>query len=73
MINDSKSRPFPIIFPVIFATTVGGLLRRVSLWRIERGASIAQLEQLQGSVTLISALQSTWLLRSFGWLSLTLT
>jgi hypothetical protein len=44
----------------------------VSLWRLEKGISVGLLEQLQGSLTLVSALQLTWLLRNFRLVTLVL-
>ncbi len=46
----------PTIFPIAFAAVVGRSLQAIAAWKIERVASIATLEQLLGSRTVISAL-----------------
>ncbi|KAK5164788.1 uncharacterized protein LTR77_009452 [Saxophila tyrrhenica] len=45
----------PTLFPIAFAAIIGSFLNAVAAWRIERGASVATLEQLLGSKTVFSA------------------
>ena len=60
------------IFTIIFITIMSTLVKRYALWRAERGATLAELEHLQGSVSMVSTLKMTWLLRSFRVQSLSL-
>lgn len=61
------------LFTIVFATIVSIFVKRYALWKAQHGAYVADLEQLQGSVSLPSTLKLIWSLRSFGVKSLVLT
>ena len=48
------------LFTIVFATIIGTLVRRVALWRAQKGASVATLEQLHASTSLPKAISSIW-------------
>ena len=54
------------IFPILFAAIVGRFLKSYSMYRAERGASMAMLEQFYGSQNLLNAVQLTYALRGSG-------
>lgn len=56
------------LFTIIFATIIGTLVRRVALWRAQRGASVGTLEQLHASTSLPKAITSIWYVTSHHWL-----
>lgn len=53
------------LFTIVFVTIMSTFVKRYALWKAQQGASIAELEQLQGSVSLPSTLKLIWSLRSF--------
>lgn len=53
------------LFTVIFAAIVATLVRRYALYKAERGAYIAELEQLQGSISVTGTLKMVWSLRAW--------
>jgi hypothetical protein len=53
------------LFTVIFGTIVATLVRRYALWKAQKGASVAELEQLHSSISLPKALSLVWSLRSW--------
>lgn len=56
----------PTIFPIAFAAVVGRFLKSAAAWKVERsGATLATLEQLLGSKTVVSALWSPISIRLF--------
>lgn len=48
------------LFTIVFATIIATLVKRVALWRAQRGASVAALEQLHASTSLPKAISSIW-------------
>jgi hypothetical protein len=52
-------------FTIVFATIVATLVRRYALWKAQKGATIAQLEQLHSSISLPKTLSLVWSLRSW--------
>ncbi|EXJ86721.1 hypothetical protein A1O3_03674 [Capronia epimyces CBS 606.96] len=52
-------------FTIIFVTVMSTLVRRYALWKAQRGARVADLEQLQGSISLPSTIKLIWSLRAF--------
>lgn len=52
-------------FTIVFVTVISTLVRRYALWEAQSGASISELEQLQGSISLPSTLKLIWSLRAF--------
>jgi hypothetical protein len=60
------------IFTIVFIIIVSSALRRFTLWRAERGATIGQLEQLQSSMSMAGTLKAVWSLRAFTTTSLAL-
>ncbi|MCJ1302013.1 hypothetical protein MMC08_004814 [Hypocenomyce scalaris] len=59
----------PTLFPIIFASLVGRLMRSVSVWRAQNGGKLGFLEQLNGSQSLAGALERAWCLRRYGIIS----
>lgn len=53
------------LFTILFVSIISTLLRRYALWKAERGATVAELEQYQASVSLPSTLKAIWSLRAF--------
>lgn len=64
--NGQLTTIFTIIFILIVSTTV----RRIALWRAEKGATIGELEQLHASISLPATLKAIWSLRAFTFTSL---
>lgn len=63
----------PTIFPIAFAAVTGRCLKSVAAWRLERqGATVAALEQLLGSKTVLSAITLPFSLRIFNTLTVPL-
>ncbi|OAL23163.1 hypothetical protein AYO20_11031 [Fonsecaea nubica] len=52
-------------FTIVFVTIISTLVRRYALWKAQTGARIADLEQLQGSISLPSTIKLIWSLRAF--------
>jgi hypothetical protein len=48
------------LFTIIFATIIATLVRRYALWKAQKGASVAQLEQLHSSISLPKTLSLIW-------------
>ncbi|OAA53833.1 hypothetical protein SPI_09278 [Niveomyces insectorum RCEF 264] len=42
----------PTIFPLVFAALVGGAMKNIATWKVQRRASVLFLEQLMGSQTI---------------------
>ncbi|OAP65480.1 hypothetical protein AYL99_01452 [Fonsecaea erecta] len=59
--NGQLATAFTIVFVLIFTT----FLKRLALWRAEKGEYVARLEQYQASMSMISTLRSTLSLRVF--------
>jgi hypothetical protein len=53
------------LFTVIFGTIIATLVRRYALWKAQKGASVAELEQLHSSISLPRTLSLVWSLRSW--------
>jgi hypothetical protein len=53
-------------------TTIATLVKRFTLWKAQKGATVAELEQYQASISLPSTLKMIVLLRAFSWASLAL-
>jgi hypothetical protein len=53
-------------------TTLATLMKRYTLWKAQQGATIAELEQYQASISLPNTLKMIVLLRAFSWASLVL-
>lgn len=53
------------IFTIIFVTIISTLVKRYALYKAQRGAFVSDLEQLQGSVSMVSTLKLVWSLRSW--------
>jgi hypothetical protein len=51
---------------MIFLTIVSTFLRRYALWKAQKGAYVAKLEQLNASTSLPSALKTAFTLKEFG-------
>jgi len=51
---------------------VGGTIKTVAAWRLERGVSLGLLEQLMGSQTVGGTVSTMWNLRAFNIISVTL-
>jgi hypothetical protein len=50
-------------------TTIATLVKRYTLWRAQKGATLAQLEQWQASISLPSTIKMIFLLKAFTWTS----
>jgi hypothetical protein len=50
-------------------TTVATLVKRFTLWKAQKGATVAELEQFQASISLPGTLKMVVLLRAFTWAS----
>ena len=59
-------------FTIVFVTIISTLVRRYALYKAQRGAYVAELEQLQGSISLPSTLKLIWSLRAFSTTSVAL-
>ncbi|KIY03227.1 uncharacterized protein Z520_01694 [Fonsecaea multimorphosa CBS 102226] len=59
--NGQLATAFTIVFVLIFTT----FLKRLALWRAQKGEYVARLEQYQASMSLISTLRSVLFLRAF--------
>jgi hypothetical protein len=57
---------------VIFMTTIATLVKRFALWKAQRGARVADLEQYQASISLPSTIKMIVLLRAFNLMSIVL-
>ena len=66
--NQQLTTIFTIFFILIIATSV----RRLALFKAERGATVAELEQYQASISLPSTFRAIWSLRAFTFTSLAL-
>ncbi|KIW08507.1 uncharacterized protein PV09_01401 [Verruconis gallopava] len=53
------------LFTIVFATIIATLVRRYALWKSQKGASVATLEQLHSSISLPKTLSLIWSLRAF--------
>jgi hypothetical protein len=53
------------LFTIIFTTIIATLVRRYALWKAQKGASVAELEQLHSSISLPKSLSLIWSLRSW--------
>ena len=60
----------PTIFPIVFAAIVGGAMKSLATWRIQRGATIGLVEQLLGSSTISGAFMTQLQFRAFNVLAL---
>lgn len=52
-------------FTIVFVTVISTLVRRYALWKAQTGARVAELEQLQGSISLPSTIKLILSLRAF--------
>lgn len=64
------ARVSPTVFPIIFATTIGRLMKTWAMWKAERGARLGTLEQMVGSQNLTSAIERAILLSGVGFWSI---
>jgi hypothetical protein len=53
------------LFTVVFTTIVATLVRRYALWKSQKGATVAELEQLHSSTSLAKTLGLVWSLGSW--------
>jgi hypothetical protein len=53
------------LFTIVFTTIIATLVRRYALWKAQKGASVAELEQLHSSISLPKSLSLIWSLRSW--------
>jgi hypothetical protein len=53
------------LFTIIFMTTIATLVKRYALWKAQEGATIAELEQYQASISLPSTIKMIVMLRVF--------
>jgi hypothetical protein len=60
------------LFTVIFMTTIATLVKRYALWKGQEGATVAELELYQASVSLPSTIKMIVLLRQFSLASVAL-
>jgi hypothetical protein len=60
------------LFTIIFVTIVATCVKRYTLWKAQKGAALAKLEQLQASVSLTNTIKMIFLLRAFSWTSVAL-
>jgi hypothetical protein len=58
------------LFTIIFVTTVACFVKRLALWKAERGASVSTLEQIQASVSMTGTLNAIYQLQAWRWSSL---
>lgn len=56
-------------YTIIFMTTIATLFKRFALWKAQEGATVAELEQYQASISLPGTLKMIVLLRAFSWTS----
>ncbi|KAI9715449.1 MAG: hypothetical protein M1812_005925 [Candelaria pacifica] len=59
----------PTIFPIVFAAVAWRLLGVIAVYKAENGARLGTLEQLNGSRTFYSTLETHFRLRSFSFLA----
>jgi hypothetical protein len=57
------------LFTILFVTTIACFVKRLALWRAQRGASVSTLEQFQASVSMTSTLNVIYQLRAWKWIS----
>lgn len=57
-------------FTIIFVTIISTLVKRCALYKAQMGAYVSDLEQLQGSVSMVSTFKIIWSLRAFSFTSL---
>ncbi|KAF2029757.1 hypothetical protein EK21DRAFT_112628 [Setomelanomma holmii] len=62
----------PTIYPLVFACIAGRTLKTIALWKVERGTSVAVVEKLLGSHTVINTIGNAISLRSYDILTVTL-
>ncbi|OAL43180.1 hypothetical protein IQ07DRAFT_593355 [Pyrenochaeta sp. DS3sAY3a] len=58
----------PTIFPIIYAAILGKFLRRLGLYKVERGITIGNLERLIGCQSIFSTVERQFGLRRFDFL-----
>ncbi|RFU25800.1 hypothetical protein B7463_g10535, partial [Scytalidium lignicola] len=46
----------PTVFPIIFAAIVGGAMKAIATWKLQRGTTFGLIEQLIGSISISGAL-----------------
>lgn len=63
---DEAAKISPTIFPIIFATIVGRLMRTWAMWKAERGATLGILEQMTGSQNVTSAIERAIMISGAG-------
>jgi hypothetical protein len=61
------------LYTIVFGTIIATLVRRYALWKAQKGASVAELEQIHSSISLPNTLQLIWSLRSWRITSVVLT
>ena len=57
------------IFPIIFAILLARAIRKLAVWKLEKGSSLESLEQLMGSLTFGGTLSTICSLRSYNFLA----
>jgi hypothetical protein len=67
------NRQLVTLYTIVFATIIATLVRRYALWKAQKGASVAELEQLHSSISLPKTLSLIWSLRSWTINSVVLT
>ena len=60
------------LITIIFVTIISTFVKKLALWKAQKGAYVSDLEQLQGSVSLPSTIKLIWSLRAFSATSLCL-
>lgn len=61
---------FVTVFTIVFVTIMATLMKRLVLYRAQRGESVAKLEQYQASTSFTSTFKVIWFLRAFTFTSL---
>lgn len=62
----------PTIFPIVFAAIVGGAMKVIATWRLQRGTTLGFVEQLLGSNTISGAVLTQAQLLAFNFTGLVL-
>ncbi|KAH8805205.1 hypothetical protein F5884DRAFT_442661 [Xylogone sp. PMI_703] len=60
----------PTVFPVLFAAIVGGAMKAIATWKLQRGATYGVIEQLIGSISISGAFLTQAQLLAFNFTAL---
>ncbi|KAE8375523.1 hypothetical protein BDV26DRAFT_267796 [Aspergillus bertholletiae] len=58
------------LFPLIFSAVIGNAIRQIANMQLERGSTLGKLEQLSGSMTVLGAISTQVMLKTYNWLGL---